>query len=130
VTTCGVSLAPKGLVAVLVDGAGRARSCTVAVTDEARWGLALWLAAAGVDLVIDEALPAADPIAHIACRAGVTIWIAGPPLLPALRHAAGIARRGPRPAATLLARLPGIPWLRQQLRRFNEPDTPPQVNLL
>jgi hypothetical protein len=94
-TACGVWLAPRGLVAVLVDDSGRARACSVAFTDDARSGLALWLAAAGADLVIDETILEADPIADVARRAGVTVWIAGPPLVEALRHAAGITRRLP-----------------------------------
>ncbi len=128
-TACGVWLAPRGLVAVLVDGAGRARSCSVAFTDDARSGLALWLAAAGADLVVDEALLEADPIAHLARRSGVTVWVAGAPLVAALRHAAGITRRGARPSAAMLARLPAVPWLRSLLRRL-EPDDQRQIALL
>jgi len=129
-TACGVWLAPRGLVAVLVDDAGRARSCSVAFTDDARSGLALWLAAAGADLVVDETLLEADPIADVARRAGVTVWIAGSPFVPALRHAAGIARRGPRPSAAMLARLPSIPWLRSLLRRLDPPVDERQTTLL
>ncbi len=129
-TACGVWLAPRGLVAVLVDDAGRARSCSVAFTDDARSGLALWLAAAGADLVIDDTLLEADPIADVARRAGVTVWIAGPPLVEALRHAAGITRRGARPSAAMLARLPGVPWLRSLLRRLGPPDDERQIALL
>jgi hypothetical protein len=129
-TACGLWLAPRGLVAVLVDGTGRARSCSVAFTDDARSGLALWLAAAGADLVVDETLIEADPIAHLARRAGVTVWIAGPPLVAALRLAAGIAHRGPRLSAALLARLPTIPWLRSLLRRLEPPHDERQIPLL
>ncbi len=129
-TACGVWLGPRSLVAVLVDGASRARSCSVAFTDDARSGLALWLAAAGADLVVDEALLEADPIAHVARRAGVTVWIAGPPLVVALRHAAGITRRGARPSAAMLARLPGVPWLRSLLRRLESPHDERQIALL
>ena len=129
-TACGVWLAPRGLVAVLVDGAGRARSFSVASTDDARSGLVLWLAAAGADLVVDEALFKADRIAHVARDAGVTVWIAGPPLVEALRHAAGIARRGARLSAAMLARLPSTPWLRDQLRRLDAAADPRQITLL
>ncbi len=129
-TACGVWLAPRGLVAVLVDGAGRTRSCSVAFTDDARSGLALWLAAAGADLVVDETLLEADPIADVARRAGVTVWIAGPPLVAALRHVAGITRRSGRLSAAMLARLPSVPWLREQLRRLDAPDDPRQITLL
>ena len=128
-TSCGVWLAPRGLVAVIVDGAGRGRSCNVAFTDDARLGLALWLTAAGADLVVDEAILEVDPIAHVARRAGVTVWIAGPPLVAALRHAAGITCRGARPSAAMLARLPAIPWLRALLRRLEPPDDGRQITL-
>lgn len=129
-TACGVWLAPRGLVAVLVDGAGHARPCSVALTDDARSGLALWLAAAGADLVVDEALLEADPIAHVARCAGVTVWVAGPPLLAGLREAAGITRRGARLSAAMLARLPTIPWLRSLLRRLEPPVDERQITLL
>lgn len=128
-TACGVWPAAHALVAVLVDGAGRSRSCRVAFSDDARWGLAHWLAAAGADLVVDEALLAADPIADVARRAGVAVWIAGP-FFEALRDAAGITRRGARPSAAMLARLPAIPWLRSLLRRLEPPDHGRQIALL
>ena len=129
-TACGVWPVPRGLVAVLIDDGGRARSCSVASTDDARSGLALWLAAAGADLVVDEALLQADPIAVAARRAGVTVWVAGPPLVEALRHAAGITHRGARPSATMLARLPSVPWLRSLLRRLGPHDDERQIALL
>jgi hypothetical protein len=129
-TACGVWLAPRGLVAVLLDDAGRARACSVALTDDARSGLALWLAAAGADLVVDDSLLEADPIAQVARRAGATVWVAAPPLVASLRHAAGITRRGPRLSAALLARLPSIPWLRSLLRRLEPPDDERQIALL
>ena len=127
---CGVWLTPRGLVAVLVDSAGRSRSFSVALSDDARWGLSQRLAAAGADLVVDEALLEADRIAFVARRAGVTVWIAGPPLVGALRAAAGVARQGARPSAALLARLPAIPWLRSLLRRLEPPDDDRQITLL
>jgi hypothetical protein len=129
-TACGVWLAPRGLVAVLVDDAGRARACSVAFTDDARSGLALWLAASGAELVVEEALLAADPIADVARHAGVTVWVARPPLVAALRHAAGITRRGAHLSAAMLARLPAIPWLRSLLRRLEPPADERQIPLL
>jgi hypothetical protein len=128
-TACGVWLAPRGLVAVLIDDSGRARACSVAFTDDARSGLVLWLAAAGADLFVDETLLEADPIADVARRTGVTVWIVGRPA-EALRHAAGITRRGARPSAAMLARLPGVPWLRSLLRRLDPPDDERQIALL
>jgi hypothetical protein len=129
-TGCGVWPTSRGLVAVLIDAAGRARTFSVAATDDARWGLSQRLAAVGAELVLDEALLEADPIADVAHRAGVTVWIAGPPLVAALRSAAGLTNRGARPSAALLARLPAIPWLRTLLRRFDSPDDQRQIKLL
>lgn len=129
-TACGVWPTSRGLVAVLVDSAGRSRSFSVALTDDARWGLSRRLAAVGADLVLDQALLEADRIAYVARRAGVTVWIAGPPLVGALRAAAGLTQRGARPSAALLARLPAIPWLRSLLRRLESPDDQRQIPLL
>jgi hypothetical protein len=129
-TACGVWPTSRGLLAVLIDSAGRARSFPIALTDDARWGLSQRLAAVGAALVLDEALLESDRIAHVARRAGVTVWIAGPPLIQSLRCAAGIARRGARPSAALLARLPAIPWLRSLLRRLEPPDDDRQIMLL
>jgi len=128
--TCGLWPRPRGLVAVLIDDAGHTRSITVAPTDDARWGLAQRLAATGADLVVDVALLEADPVAALALRAGVTVWIAGPPLVAALRCAAGVVHRGARPSAALLARLPAIPWLRSQLRRLDSLLDDRQIKLL
>jgi hypothetical protein len=129
-TACGVWPTHRGLVAVLVDSAGQARSFSLAPTDDARWGLSQRLAAVGADLVLDEALLEADRIGDVAHRAGITVWIAGPPLVASLRAAAGLARRGARPSAALLARLPSIPWLRSLLRRLGPPDDDRQITLL
>jgi hypothetical protein len=129
-TACGVWPTQRGLVAVLIDSNDRSRSFSVASTDDARWGLSQRLAAVGADLVIDEALLEADRIAEVAHRAGVTVWIAGPPLVASLRAAAGLVRRGARPSAALLARLPDIPWLRSLLRQLEPPDDDRQIALL
>jgi hypothetical protein len=131
VSACGVWLGRRGLAAVLADGGGRVRlAITVALTDAARWGLAQRLAAVDAELVVDEAHLPADPIAFIAQRAGVRVWVAGPPLVGSLRCAAGLTRGPPRTAAALLARLPAIPWLRDHLRALETADDPRQIPLL
>ena len=129
-SACGVWPTHRGLVAVLIDSNDRSRSFAVASTDDARWGLSQRLAAVGADLVIDQALLEADRIAEVARRAGITVWIAGPPLVASLRAAAGLTRRGARPSAALLARLPDIPWLRSLLHRLEPPDGDRQITLL
>jgi len=129
-TACGVWPTSRGLVAVLIDSAGRARSFSIADSDDARWGLSQRLAAVGADLVLDQALLESNRIADVARRAGLTVWIAAPPLVAALRCAAGITHRGARPSAALLARLPAVPWLRSLLRRLEQPDDERQITLL
>jgi hypothetical protein len=129
-TACGVWPTTRGLTAVLVDSVGWARSFSVADTDEARWGFCQRLTAVGADLVLDEALLEGDRIAYIALRAGVQVWVLGPPAVQSLRLAAGIARKGARPSAALLGRLPAIPWLRSLLRRLEPPDDERQIKLL
>lgn len=129
-TACGVWLTRRGLVAVIVEGSGRPRTLRLADTSEARRALALHLADARAHLVVDEALLEADPIAAAALRVGVQVWVAGAPLLPSLRAAAGITGGGARPSAALLARLPDIPWLREKLRRLEPADDPRQISLL
>jgi hypothetical protein len=131
VTACGVWLGRRGLAAVLVDGSGRVCfAATVARTDSGRWGLAQRLAAVGADLVVDESHLPADPIAFVARRAGARVWVAGPPLVGSLRAVTGAARGPPRASATILARLPSVPWLRAHLRRLEPEDDPRQVPLL
>jgi hypothetical protein len=131
VTACGVWLGRRGLAAVLADGGGRIRlATTIPATNAARAALVELLAAVNADLVVEEPLLPADPIAFVARRAGVHVWVAGPPLVAALRIAAGIDRGPPRASAALLARLPAIPWLRTHLRRIDPADDPRQVPLL
>ncbi len=127
----GVWLGRRGLAAVFADGSGRARlAITLPRCDDARWALAHHLAAVGADLVIEEALLPADPVAFVAQRAGVRVWVARPPLVGSRRCAAGITRGPPRASAALLARLPAIPWLRDHLRRLEPEDDPRQIPLL
>jgi len=129
-STCGVWMGHRGLVAVFVDGDGRPRpALSISNSALARWGFAQHLAALGADLVIDEALLADESIALAAHRAGVPVWVAGPPLIGSLRRAAGITRSPPRVSAALLARLPAIPWLRSHLRCFESDDDPRQLML-
>ncbi len=127
-TSCGVWITRRGLVAVIVEGPGRPTTLRLADTSEARRNLAIHLADARAHLVIDENLLPADPIATYALRVGVQVWVAGAPLLRSLLAAAGAS--GARPSAALLARLPAIPWLRDKLRRLDPADDPRQISLL
>jgi predicted NBD/HSP70 family sugar kinase len=127
VTACGLWLGRRGLAAVLADGGGRVRlSTTIPTTPSARAALVALLAETRADLVLDEALLPADPIAFVARHAGVRVWVAGPPLVASLREVAGVARGPPRASAALLARIPAILWLRDYLRRLEPDDEDPR----
>lgn len=130
-TACGIWLGRRGLAAVLADGGGRIRLATsIPATHTARFALVELLAAVNADLVVEEPMLPADPIAFVAGRGGVRVWVADPPLVASLRLAAGIDRGSLRASAALLARLPAIPWLRAHLRRVEPADDPRQVQLL
>ncbi|HET9595094.1 MAG TPA: hypothetical protein VFP65_05920, partial [Anaeromyxobacteraceae bacterium] len=61
--TCGLALAPRRLVAVVLGPGGQARrAIRAALTDDARYGLVAYLAALGCEVVLSDALVRADPI--------------------------------------------------------------------
>lgn len=120
--TCGLWLVRRRLVAVLVGPEGRARRVIrAALTDEARFGLVEYLAAAGAELVATEALARVDLMLVQAARRGLAVFTAGDDFVAALLGAAAI--RDPARAAALLARLAITPLLRVSLRRLALPDT-------
>lgn len=128
--TCGLVLAPRRLVAVLLGpGGGARRVLRAALTDDARFGLVQYLAAVGAELVVPDGLLAADPVARRAVEPGLVVWLAPHALVSALAQAAAIT--DPGRLAAVLARLPRIPLLRAQLRRLAAPRRDPrQVPLL
>ncbi len=119
--TCGLWLAGRRLVAAVVGPRGEGRRVIrAALTEEARFGLVEYLAAAEADLVATEALTRIDLTPSQATRRGLAVWTVGDALVAALLGAAAI--RDPARAATLLARLPMVPLLRASLRRLAPPD--------
>lgn len=119
--TCGLWLARRRLVAAVLGPRGDARRVIrAALTDDARFGLLEYLAAAGAELVATEALARVDLTPVQAARRGLAVWTAGDALVAALLRAAAI--RDPARAAALLARLPVIPLLRSSMRRLVPPD--------
>jgi hypothetical protein len=129
-TTCGLVLAPRRLVAVVLGpGAGPRRTLRAALADDARYGLIQHLAAVDAEVVVAEGLLAADPVAPRAVEAGLVVWIAPGGLVSALAQAAAIS--DPGRLAALLARMPRVPLLRAQLRRLATSGRDPrQVQLL
>lgn len=119
---CGLWLARRRLVAAVVGPGGEARRVLrAALTDEARFGLVEYLAAAGAELVAGEALTRIDLLPVQAARRGLAVWTVGDALVAALLRAAAI--RDPARAAALIGRLPFVPFLRGSLRRLAPPDT-------
>jgi len=119
--TCGLWLARRRLVAAVVGPGGEAhRVVRAALTDDARFGLIEYLAAAGAEIVATEALARIDLMPVQAARRGLAVWTVGDALIAALLRAAAI--REPARAAALLARLPVIPLLRSWIHRLASPD--------
>jgi len=119
--TCGLWLARRRLVAAVVGPGGEARRVIrAALTDEARFGLVEYLAAAGAELVTTESLAHVDLLPVQAARRGLAVWTVGDALVAALLRAAAI--RDPARAAALVGRLAFVPILRASLRRLASPD--------
>ncbi len=127
--TCGLILAPRRLVAVVLGPGGEARRVIrAALTDDARFGLVEYLAAAGAEIVVTDALVRGDPVGRSAVRAGLAVWIAPDTLVSAVARAAAIT--DPARVAAVLGRLPRVPLLRAHLRRLAAAVEPRQVPLL
>ncbi len=127
--TCGLVLAPRRLVAVVLGPGGEARrAIRAALTDDARFGLVEYLAAAAAEIVVTDVLVRGDPVARSAVRAGLAVWIAPDTLVSAVARAAAIT--DPARTAAMIARLPRVPLLGAQLRRLAASAEPSQVPLL
>ena len=119
-SSCGLWLAKRRLVAVLAAPGGEARrTIRAALTDDARYGLLEYLAQAGCEIVATEALARADLLPAQAARRVLTVWTIDDGFVSALVRAT--ATREPTRAAAILARLPAIPLLRASLRRLAPP---------
>ena len=127
--TCGLVLAPRRLVAVVLGPGGEARrAIRAALTDDARYGLVAYLANLGAEIAAAETLVRGDPVAQRAIGAGLVAWVAPHALVTAIARAAAIT--DPARIAAMVARLPRIPLLRAQLRRLAATPEPRQVPLL
>jgi len=121
-TSCGLWLARRRLVAVLVpEGSEAPRLVRAPLTGDARFGLLEYLRAADAEIVTTEAFARADSLPTQAACHGLAVWSTDDRLLTAILRAAAI--RDPARAAALLARLPRIPLLRATLRHLVSPDT-------
>lgn len=114
---CGLWLARRRLVAALVGERGELRRVVrAAPTDDARFGLLEYLAHAGAEIVVTEALARADLVAVQAARREVAVWVADDALVAALAAVAAV--RDPARAAALVGRLRVVPAWRAHLRRL------------
>jgi hypothetical protein len=131
VNTCGVWRTPRRLVAVVVNGDGAEESpITVPLTEDARWGFAVWLQSQGVaDLVTSDELARSDPIADTVLRHGIRVWLAPTGIVDGVRLVAGLTTRSARYTATLLARWRSAPTLRLYLRAAMLPADNRQLGL-
>ncbi len=121
-TTCGLWLARRRLVAVLVSADHARRTIRAAMTDDARYGLLEYLAVVDPEIVTTEAVARVDVLPAQAARRGLTVWTVDDGFVAALLSAAAI--RDPARAAVVLARLPRIPLLRASLWRLTPPCAP------
>jgi len=129
--TCGIWPAGRRLVAVITEGGGSERTLVLASSDDARWGLVQLLTrSVCTELVVPETILRADPIVRMAAAEQVPMWSVPRAVIDPIRRAAGISERSPKKIAAVLARLPAIPVLRQQLRRVALPVTSRQLRLL
>lgn len=115
---CGLWRTPRRLLAVVLDDRGHSRPpISIALTDDARWGLLIWLQSKGHrEVVLTDALARGDPIGRMALTLGLRLWVVPAPVVQGVRQAADLTRRAPKHTAALLARWPGVPALRPYLR--------------
>jgi hypothetical protein len=131
-SACGVWRTPRRLVAVVVNGDGAEASApvTVPLTEDARWGFAVWLQSKGVvDVVTSDELARSDPIAETALRHGIHVWLAPAAIVEGVRQIAGLTQRPARYTAALLARWRSAPTLRPYLRAAILPASDRQLGL-
>jgi hypothetical protein len=133
-SSCGLWLSRRRLVAVAVDNGGRAApAVSTSLDDESRRALLQHLDALhGFDceLVLPEQLLKVDPIAQLALRRGLSVWIAPQPLVLGIRLAAGLATGPPARTAAMIARLALVPGWRAHLRRLDPVLDGRQLSLL
>ena len=128
-TTCGLWLARRRLVAALLSSGGQGqRLVRAALTEDSRFGLAEHLVHADCEVVVTEALARADPLPAQLARRGLIVWLADDQLVAALLAIAAV--RDPARAAALLARLRVVSAWRPLLRRLPPADPAHQLRLV
>lgn len=133
-TACGLWLARRRIVAVVLDDRGRASpAVSASLDDDARWGLLEQVDGPhglDVDIVLAEALSRCDNIGRLALERGLPVWLAPQRLIDAIAAAAGLARGPPARMAAVIARLMLVPAWRGHLRRLEIHTDRRQLSLL
>lgn len=131
---CGLWLARRRLIAVVVDVEGRASPAMRAdLDDDAGWGLLEHLDAVhGLDvaLVLPENLARSDHVGRLALRRGMDVWAAPQSLVEAIRAAAGLTTGPPARTAAMIGRLAISAVWRGHLRRVATTADRRQLSLL
>jgi hypothetical protein len=127
VSCVGIWLGRRGLVAVAVDGHGRAGApLRVAGTDDAAHALLAYLEAShrgtAFELVLPDRLGREAPVARVALDSGVALWLVPDGLVDAVRAVGALVNSPPPRTAAALARMPAAPVFRAQLHRFGPGD--------
>ena len=126
---CGLWLVRRRLVAALVGPPGQAtRTIRSALSDDARFGLAEYLAHASCEIVATKALARADLLPAQLARCCLAVWLADDQLVASLLTVAAV--HDPARAAALLARMRLIPAWRAQLHRLMPTQPARQLPLL
>jgi len=116
----------RHVVAVAVDDDGNpGPPLRAAHTDEACWALLAYLEATdGLDfeLVVPDWLARSTPIARVALKRGIVVWLAPDVLIDAIRAVGRLSTGPPRRTAAALARLPLAAVFRAYLRRLAPGD--------
>lgn len=133
-TSCGLVLSRRRLLAVAVDDNGRAAPALAAdLDDDGRWGLLAridTLHGLDCELVIPEDVLRADRIGQLAIEQEMNVWVAPVRLVEAIRDAAGFATGPPARLAATIARLVLVPGFRGHLRRLHHLQDCRQLPLL
>ena len=121
-TSCGVWLSRRGLVAVVADDNASMIELpfTASRTDDARWALLTHVEAhhgLNCALVLCASLARSDPLAMLAAKRGGRVWIVRDEFVDNLCLVAGLRRVPPKRLALMLARLP----LCTELQKWLEP---------
>lgn len=82
--TCGVVLAPRRLVAVVLGPRGEARRYPCRAYRGAPYGLVQYLAAVGAEIVVADTLGRVDSVMRRAADAGLVAWAAHDALVTAI----------------------------------------------